>query len=501
MRSTFKVLFYLKRDKQKANGTVPLYCRITVDGQEVRFGMKRQIHPKYWDVKAGKASGRSDEATEINTLVDNTKSAIIKVYRELQERDNYVTAEKVKNAFLGIEQRQQTLLELFDRHNREKKMLVGISIAKSTYNKYRITRDHLAAYIKYRHHLSDISLKEINHKFVSDFETYMLTERHSDVNTIAKYMQMFKHVVGIAIKYGWIFDNPFSGYKIQLKKTDRGYLTQEEIEILMNQKFTAKHLEKVRDVFLFCCFTGLSYVDAKRLTHDDIKTSFDGRLWLMGKRRKTDVGYNVPLLEIPGRILEKYKNTLPDNRALPVTTNQYSNVYLKKIGEMCGLKKKLTFHLSRHTFATWTLSNGVSIESVSKMLGHTNIATTQIYARITDRKIGNEMNLFAGIVVKLDTKFLSSSVEEVKIDDVFKSLKISTGKASGKAWETLTVKVWNKMSRVERQSFVSAMENAKNKPETVSDFCAVLIDYFLENLTGQNQSENMFSETKFAVNF
>jgi site-specific recombinase XerD len=405
MRSTFKVLFFLKRDKQKANGNVPLFCRITVDGKEARFGMKKDIHPKFWDVKTGKAAGRTGEATEINTLLDNTKSAIIKVYRELQERENNVSAEKIKNAFLGIDIKHQNLLELFDRHNREKKLLVGISIAKSTYNKYRITRDHLADYLKEWHHLSDISLKEINHKFVCDFETFLLTAKGSEENTIAKYMQMFKHVTGLAVKYGWIQNNPFSDYKIHLKKTDRGYLTQEEIEILINWKFAEKHLEKVRDIFVFCCFTGLSYIDVKRLTGEEIKTSFDGGLWIMGKRRKTDVGYNVPLLEIPKRILEKYKDTLRNGKALPVTTNQYSNVYLKKIGEMCGLKKKLTFHLSRHTFATLTLSKGVSIESVSKMLGHTNIQTTQIYARITNEKIGNDMALFAGKVKEMETKF------------------------------------------------------------------------------------------------
>ncbi|GHV04019.1 transposase [Bacteroidia bacterium] len=405
MRSTFKVLFYLKRDKQKANGNVPLFCRITVDGKEARFGMKKDVNPKLWDVEAGKASGRTLEATEINTLLDNTKSAIIKVYRELQEKENNVTAEKIKNAFLGIGVKHQNLLELFDQHNREKKMLVGISIAKSTYNKYRITRDHLAAYLKEWHHLSDIPLKEINHKFVCDFELFLLTAKGSGENTIAKYMQMFKHIIGVAAKYGWIHDNPFSGYNIHLKKTDRGYLTQEEIEILINQKFTERHLEKVRDVFVFCCFTGLSYIDVKRFTRDDIKTSFDGGLWIMGKRRKTDVGYNVPLLEIPKRILEKYKGTLQNGKALPVTTNQYSNVYLKKIGEMCGLKKKLSFHLSRHTFATLTLSKGVSIESVSKMLGHTNIQTTQIYARITNDKISNDMALFAGKVKEMETKF------------------------------------------------------------------------------------------------
>ncbi|MDR0873142.1 MAG: site-specific integrase [Prevotellaceae bacterium] len=404
MRSTFKVLFFLKRDKEKANGNVPLFCRITVDGKEARFGMKKDINPKFWDVKVGKAIGRTSEATEINALLDNTKSAIIKVYRDLQEKDNSVSAEKIKNVFLGIDSKRQNLLELFDEHNREKKLLVGISIAKSTYNKYRITRDHLAAYIKDWHRLSDIPLKEINHKFVCDFETYLLTERHSEENTIAKYMQMFKHIVGIAIKYRWICDNPFSGYKIHLKKSDRGYLTQDEIEILMKQKFTATKLERARDVFVFCCFTGLSYIDVKRLTADNIKTSFDGGLWIMGKRRKTDVGYNVPLLDIPKAILEKYNSALPDERSLPVTTNQKSNVYLKEIGEICGLKKKLTFHLSRHTFATLTLSKGVSIESVSKMLGHTNIQTTQIYAKITNEKISNDMALFADKVKGMETK-------------------------------------------------------------------------------------------------
>jgi site-specific recombinase XerD len=406
MRSTFKVLFYLKRDKVKKDGSVPLFCRITVDGKEVRFGMKQYVQPKYWDVKAGKAIGRSNEAAEINMLTDNTKAAIYKVYRDMQEKDNHVTAEKVRNGFLGIDAtKQQSFLELFDRHNREKKMLVDITIAKSTYNKYRITRNHLADYIMECYHLSDISPKEINHGFVSGFETFMLTERHSEENTIAKYMQMFKHVIGIAIKNGLIHDNPFSGYKIHLKKTDRGYLTQEEIKILMNKTFTEKHFEKVRDIFVFCCFTGLSYIDVKRLTHDDIRTSFDGGLWIMGKRRKTDTGYCVPLLDIPKRILEKYRNTMPDNRALPVTTNQYSNVYLK-IGEMCGFKKKLTFHLSRHTFATLTLSKGVSIESVSRMLGHTNIQTTQIYARITNEKIGTDMALFAGKVKEMETKLV-----------------------------------------------------------------------------------------------
>jgi site-specific recombinase XerD len=404
MRSTFKVLFFLKRDKEKANGNIPLFCRITVDGKEARFGMKCDVNPKFWDVNAGKASGRTNEATEVNNLIDNTKAAIYKVYRELQEKENNVTAEKVKNVFLGFEIKHQTLLELFDQHNSEKQELIGKSIAKSTYNSYRITRDHLAIFTKERYNMSDISLKEINHKFICDFEIFLLTTRECAINTIGRYMKVFKHVIGIAIKYHWICDNPFSGYKIHCEKTDRGYLTPEEVETMMNVKLTSKRLERIRDVFTFCCFTGLSHIDVKNLKEDQICTSFDGGLWIMGKRTKTNVSYNVPLLEIPQMILDKYKGRLPDNRLLPVTNNYNTNTYLKELGSLCGINKRLTFHMSRHTFATLTLSKGVSIESVSKMLGHTNIQTTQIYARITDEKISNDMVLFAGKVKGMETK-------------------------------------------------------------------------------------------------
>ncbi|MDR3094676.1 MAG: site-specific integrase [Bacteroidales bacterium] len=403
MRRTFKVLFFLKRDKQKANGNIPLFCRITVDGKETRFGMKADVNPKYWDVKAGKAIGRTTEATEVNRLIDDTKAVLYKVYRELQEKENDVTAEKVRNIFLGIE-KHQTLLELFDQHNREYKLLVGKSIVQSTYNKYRITRDHLAAFIKEWYHLSDISLKEVNHKFICDFEIFMLSKRGCSANTLSRYMHFFKHIILLAIKYGWLSKDPFSDFKIKRPKTDRGYLTQEEIEILMNKEFEHKRLNRVRDVFIFCCFCGMSYIDVKNLCEEQIRTSFDGNLWIMGKRGKTQVNYRIPLLEIPKMILEKYKGTLPNNRLLPVTTNQNTNTYLKEIGVLCDIKKKLTFHLSRHTFATLTLSKGVSIESVSKMLGHTNIQTTQIYARITNEKIGNDMAIFAEKVKGMESK-------------------------------------------------------------------------------------------------
>ena len=409
MRSTFRVLFYLKRDKQKTNGNIPLFCRITVDGKEVRFSMKTDVNPEYWDVKMGKAGRRTNEAVDINTLIDNTKSAIYKVYRELQEKENNVTAEKVKNTFLGIDIKRQNLLELFDQHNADIKKLIGISHSESTYDKYRITRSHLANFIKKWYDLSEISLKDINHKFICDFEIFLLTSRGCAANTTAKYIQLFKHIIIIAIKNGWIYKNPFAEYSIQIKKVDRGYLTQEELETIMNHKFSVKRLERVRDVFIFCCFCGLSYIDVKNLNENNICTSFDGRLWIMGKRGKTKVSYNIPLLEIPQMILKKYKDTLPGNQLLPVINNQNTNAYLKEIGALCSINKNLTFHLARHTFATLTLSKGVSIESVSKMLGHTNIQTTQLYARITNSKVGNEMAHFAGEVTGMKSKFAINS--------------------------------------------------------------------------------------------
>ena len=405
MRSTFRVLFYLKRDKQKTNGNIPLFCRITVDGKEVRFSMKADVNPKYWDVKMGKACGRTNEAIDVNMLIDNTKSAIYKVYRKLQERENNVTAEKVKNTFLGIDIKHQNLLETFDRHNADIKKLIDISLSESTYDKYRITRNHLAEFIKEWYDLSEISLKDINHKFICDFEIFMLTSRRCAANTTAKYIQLFKHIIIIAMKNGWIYKNPFADYSIQIKKVDRGYLTQGEIEMIMNYEFSAKRLERVRDVFIFCCFSGLSYIDVKNLNEDNIRTSFDGALWIMGKRGKTKVSYNVPLLEIPQMILEKYKNKLPNNQLLPVINNQNTNAYLKELCTLCGINKNLTFHVSRHTFATLTLSKGVSVESVSKMLGHTNIQTTQLYARITNSKVSNEMARFAGEVTEMKSKF------------------------------------------------------------------------------------------------
>jgi site-specific recombinase XerD len=396
----------LKRDKQKANGTVPIWCRITVDGQATRFNTKSNILPDVWDAKAAKAAGKTKAAMEINSLLDAIKAGIYKIYYDLQTRENSISAERVKNIFLGIEVKHQTLLELFKRHNDDVDKLVGISKSKATYQKYEVTRKHLTNFIKEKYNLSDISLKEINHMFISDFEVYLLTTAKCNSNTTAKFIQFVKRIIIIARNNGWIQHDPFANYKIRIGKVDRGYLTQEEIEAIIQKTFVSKRLEQVRDIFIFSCFSGLAYIDVKNLREKHIRTSFDGNLWIMTKRQKTNVCANIPLLDIPKQILEKYRGTLPNETVLPVLSNQKMNSYLKEIGDVCGINKNLTFHLARHTFATSvTLAKGVPIETVSKMLGHTNIKTTQIYARITDNKISHDMAVLAGKLKGMEIKY------------------------------------------------------------------------------------------------
>ena len=405
MRSTFKVLFFLKRDKQKANGNVPLFCRITVDGKEVRFGMKKDVNPKFWDVNAGKATGRSSEAAEINALVENTKAAIHKVYRELQERDNYVTAERVRNVFLGAETKQQTLLELMDTHNRERKPLIGISICKWCHGSYVRTRERMADFLRLWYNLSDIPVREIDHKFICDFEAYLTVTYKPAHNTLTQYLINLKHIICVAMEKDYISKNPFSNFKLQKQNPDRGFLTQEEIEKLTAMKFKNIKLEESRDIFIFCCFTGLSYSDAANLTKQHIQESFGGKMWIKGRRQKTDTEYNIPLLNIPQLILKKYADNPTSDKVLPVPWMASYNTRLKEIAKACGIEKNVSSHLARHTFATTiALTKGVPIETVSKMLGHTSIKTTQIYAKVINSKISNDMDMLAEKLSGMETK-------------------------------------------------------------------------------------------------
>ena len=397
MKSTFNVLFFLKRDKQKKDGRTPLMCRITVDGKESRFNMKMDINPESWNVKANKAIGRGPEVQEVNSLIDNVKASLFQIYRDLQERGKQITAEVIKNSFLGLDNTFETLLNLFDKHNEDARKLIGNGLVADTVEKYELTRRRLAEFMTFKYNLSDMNIKDINNMFILDFETYLRTIGNCSSNTAAKYMRLFKKIILLAKNNGLLTVDPFASYKIQFKKVDRGYLTQRELELIMAKEFAIERLEHVRDIFIFACFTGLAYIDVQKLRKEHIRESFDGKQWIMTKRQKTNIATNVPLLDVPQQIIKKYEDKqLNNDRALPVPSNQKLNSYLKEIADVCGINKNLTFHMARHTFSTTiTLSKGVPIESVSKMLGHTNIRTTQIYARITNEKVGNDMEILS----------------------------------------------------------------------------------------------------------
>ena len=396
MRSTFKVLLFVKRNAVKKNGNAPIIARITIDQIVAQFNTKLEINPINWSVSAGKAAGRSAEAVSINSMLDSIRSSVHQHYHSLLEMDGYVTAERVKNAFLGKIERGKTLIEFFEMHNEQYLQKVKMNTADKTYSRYELTKKRLIEFMKLKHSVSDMLIKEINVVFIDNFLLHIKNHYGCTHNTAMKFVQRFRTVVNFAKNTGLVTADPFGNYKVKFEQTDRDYLTMEEITAIYNKKFTSKRLEQVRDLFIFSCYTALSYIDVCELTQENIRTSFDGNLWIMTKRHKTNVASNIRLLEIPKAILEKYKDKLPNGMILPIISNQKVNDYLKEIATICNINKNLTFHIARHSYATSVLiANGVPIETVSKILGHTNIRTTQIYARITDVKVSNDMELLA----------------------------------------------------------------------------------------------------------
>ena len=401
MKSTFKVLFYLKKGSEKKNGEVMIMARITIDGKLCQFSTKQSILPENWNIAAGKAKGK--DAGKINALLEDIKASLNNIYHEQQRRDNYVTAEKVKNEFLGHSEKHETILDLFKKHNDDVKQLVGISKTIATYRKYEVTRRHLAEFIQSKYNISDIAINEITPMFITDFELYLRTTCKCSYNTTAKFMQFFKRIILIARNNGILIGDPFANYKIRLEKVDRGYLSEDEIKIILKKKMVSERLENVRDLFIFSCFTGLAFSDIHGLRKEHIVEDSNGVRWIRKGRQKTKIMCNIPLMEVPLKILEKYSTNEYCRKhgvLFPVLCNQKMNACLKELADICGIKKTLTTHVARHTFATFALANGVSIESVAKMLGHTNVQMTRHYARVLDRTVIREMSQ-----IKMDFHF------------------------------------------------------------------------------------------------
>ena len=405
MKSTYSVIFYLKREKLKKDGTYPVMGRITVDGTKCQFSCKVNCDPKIWETKGGRAKGKSVMARNVNMELDKIKTRIDNHYKEIVERDNFVTAEKVKNAFLGLEYRQQTLMTTYAQWvaNYEKQVVGGLK-AQKTLDKYQSVYKHVSNFLQFQYHVSDIALKEIMPSFISDFEIYLKSEKHLSHNTANIYVKPIMMLMHRAHENGWVARYPFGEYKIGKEEVEKGFLTKEELQALMNITNLNPKRSLVRDLFVFCCFTGLAWVDLKNLSEKNIvKNPVDGSLWIHTRRQKTGVAENVKLMPVPLAIMEKYRGLCDDGHIFPVPKFQSDCMILNTVARMCGIKKHLTWHMSRHTMATVVcLANGMPLEVVSSVLGHKSIDSTQIYARITQEKLGSEMDMLASRLSKIE---------------------------------------------------------------------------------------------------
>ncbi len=396
-KATFNVMFLIQKGKLRANGNAPIMARITLNGEMAHFSTRMEIKPERWLGREHRAIGSTKDDKRINALLDELKAAIIRKYYDFRATGEVVTASKVKKALLSLDETSKKYLELCDMFISDyEKLSNSRGYGKESLFRYQLTRKRLEEFIKAEYKVADIPLADVNKRFLDKLYLWLCTDKKLANNTATKFIHRCSTIYKVAIDNGWVKGNPFGQLKLHLDKVDRGYLTQEEMARMMQKEFATKRLELIRDLFIFSCYTGFAYVDVARLTKDMIEEQPDGTLWIKTHRQKTKVPVNIRLLDIPKMILDKYEGKAKGDKLLPVPSNQKCNDYIKEIAAVCGIDKNLSFHMARHSFATTvTLSNGVPIESVSKMLGHTNIKTTQLYARITDQKVARDMDVLA----------------------------------------------------------------------------------------------------------
>ena len=392
--NSYSVLFFTRNEKINNRGKVPIYMRITINGRHVEISTKQWIEPSRWN-KAGGVKGNKEDAEIINNTIEANRAKAWKTYQQLLEKYNMVTADMLKERLVNPDIDKKTLIDVFKLHNKKAFELIGIDYAPATVQKFERTMKHIEEFLKYQYNKEDIHLFELEYRFIEDFEHFIKIIKKCNHNTTTKYIQTFRKIINLAVRNDWLLKDPFSRYKSQLKEVKRDVLTFEELEILKKKVITISRLDIIRDLFLFSCYTGLAYIDVAKLTDSNIKKGVDGELWVFTERTKTKVDSNIPLLPVPLNIIEKYKDfprLNKRNTLLPIYSNQKTNAYLKEIAAICGIDKRLTFHIARHTFSTTvTLNNGVPIESVSKMLGHKDLSTTQIYAKVVPKKVSEDM--------------------------------------------------------------------------------------------------------------
>jgi site-specific recombinase XerD len=395
MRTTLTLLFSMRKPKNYQSGDMPIYLRITVDGQRAEVAVSRKFDPSRWDTHLGRAIGTKADAKALNSYLEGVQGKLHELHRQMTEADANTTAETLKNRFIGKIEKARTLITVFEDHNQKMKSLVGQEFEKSTLQRYETALMHTKDFMQWQHNVSDIPITKIDFAFLNDFEYYLRSVRKCANNSAIKYIKNLGKIVRICLGNGWLTVDPYLNYKPKTKAVHRDVLTKEELDRLIKKKFDIERLNVVRDVFVFCCYTGLAYVDVHKLKRSELVKGIDGDLWIYTSRKKTDTLSRIPVLPAALSVIESYNNhpqCIAEDSLLPVMSNQKMNAYLKEIADLCKINKLLTFHIARHTFATTvTLNNGVPIESVAKMMGHTSIKTTQIYAKVMDHKISSDM--------------------------------------------------------------------------------------------------------------
>lgn len=403
MKRNFSLLFFLKRGKTDPQGISSIYMRITIEKKRAEIATGKVCQDSDWE--NGKIKGNTAQAKALNTYLHQMELKVHNSHRQLLMRDEDITAESVMNEFLGKSIKVRMLTEVFEMHNKEMKELLGIEFAPMTLLRYQTALRHIKQYLIEKHKIKDIDIRKINHEFLTDYDFFLRTTRKCNNNSAVKYIKNFKKVVKRCLANGWLTSDPFANFKAKVKLIERPCLSEEQVTSLEIREFDNERLNRVRDIFLFSCYTGLAYIDIYQLKRSQIIDKNGDEKWIIINRQKTGTPTRLPLLPKAITLLDKYKDhplSIDQDKAFPVSSNQKMNAYLKEIADLCGIKIPLSYHIARHTFATTiTLQNGVPIETVSKMLGHKDIRTTQHYAKTLDVKVGRDM---AALKEKLTTQ-------------------------------------------------------------------------------------------------
>ena len=398
-RTTFGLLFYIRRDKTNKKGEAPVFMRLTINGERADASIKRFIEPHAWNSAKGKANEKSRGGKDLNLYLDAISANILRIQRDLELDKKEVSAQIILNRYLGKEQSDRhTLMEVFRAHNEKCRALSGISLAPGTVIRYETTLRLTEEFLQKSYQKEDCYLDEVTNQFIEDFEFFLKTVRRCCHNTTSKYLMNFKKIVRIALAKGWMKKDPFAQIRFHLDPVEREFLEKQELKAMLNKAISIPRLAQVRDIFCFCCLTGLAFTDVQQLKEEHLVADIHGKIWIRKARQKTKNMCNIPLLDEAQKIIDRYKDhpyCQTHGVLLPVCSNQKMNSYLKELADICGIRKNLSTHCARHTFATLTLASGATIDNVAKMLGHANVNMTRRYAKVLDSSIMRDMEVVA----------------------------------------------------------------------------------------------------------